>query len=134
MIKGYFTVEAACIMPLMLGIYVFLIFAMFYRYDRCLLEQDTGLMAIRESVQLGAGRTPDRYPAFQWQERAVKKGAESVTAQTTGIVSMPFARLVNLTGNGDWELAAAFTKWDTDPVGWIRLYRRIKGGAENAAD
>ena len=134
MIKGYFTVEAACIMPLMLGIYVFLIFAMFYRYDRCLLEQDTGLMAIGESTQLDGGRTQDRYPAFQWQERSVKKGIESVTAKSGGTVKMPFAKLVNLTGGGNWELTAAFTKWDTDPVDWIRLYRKIKGGAENAAD
>ena len=41
--NAYFTVEAALIIPLVLGILVFLIFIMFYQYDRCLLEQDIGI-------------------------------------------------------------------------------------------
>jgi len=48
--KGYFTVEAALVFPLAIGIYLFLIYGMLYQYDRCLLEQDIGIMALRGTI------------------------------------------------------------------------------------
>ena len=81
-------------MPLMLGIYVFLIFIMFYRYDRCLLDQDTGLMAMQQSTQLRGGRTTDRYLAFRWSDKSVRDEWGKVTAYAEGSVQMPFARLL----------------------------------------
>lgn len=40
--KGYFTVETSLILPMVLAVQVFLIYAMLRQYDRCLLEQDMG--------------------------------------------------------------------------------------------
>lgn len=132
--KGYFTVEAACIMPLMLSVYVFLIFVMFYRYDRCLLDQDVGLMAMQENAQLRGGRSMDRYPAFRWKERSIKDDLGRVTAYAEGTVRMPFAQVLQWTGTGSWDISASFAKWEVEPVEWIRLYRKVRKGAENATD
>lgn len=47
--KGYLTVEAAFVMPIVLFLYMLLILAGFYLYDRCVISQDTYLLAFRES-------------------------------------------------------------------------------------
>lgn len=46
---GYFTVEAALIMPLVIAILVPMIFLSFYSYDRCVLEQCAYAAALRGS-------------------------------------------------------------------------------------
>lgn len=46
-IRGYFTVEAAMILPVMLGVYVFIIVILMFQYDRCRLEQDMASMMIK---------------------------------------------------------------------------------------
>lgn len=44
---GYFSVEAALVLPAVLGVYVFLIVMLFVQHDRCLLEQDMASMMIK---------------------------------------------------------------------------------------
>lgn len=49
---AYFTVEAAMVLPLATGILLFVIYFMLYQYNRCLMEQDAILLALRaESIQ-----------------------------------------------------------------------------------
>lgn len=45
--KGYFSVEAALVLPVVLGVYLFLISILLVQYDRCLLEQDMASMLIK---------------------------------------------------------------------------------------
>ncbi|MDE6673509.1 MAG: hypothetical protein K2K19_01660 [Acetatifactor sp.] len=45
--EGFFSVEAALVLPAVLGVYVFLIVMLFLQYDRCLLEQDMASMMIK---------------------------------------------------------------------------------------
>lgn len=131
--KAYFTVEAACILPIVLGIYILLIYGMFYRYDRCLLEQDTALMIMKEEETL-SGRSADRYLAFQWQERQLSREIASVTARAAGKVVVPFGKLKEWTDENGWQLDVTFKKWDIDPTAWIRLYRKAMKGKEDASD
>lgn len=49
--KGSFTIEAALIMPMILGIIVLFIYASMYSHDRCVLEY---------AVQSGESVIPDR--------------------------------------------------------------------------
>lgn len=48
-LKGYMTVEATYIVPVVLVIYVMLILCGFYLYDRCVIAQDNYLIAFRGS-------------------------------------------------------------------------------------
>lgn len=56
--KGYFTVETSLILPMVLAVQVFLIYAMLRQYDRCLLEQDMGILTsvCRGGRQYARGR------------------------------------------------------------------------------
>ena len=46
---GYFTVEAALLLPFVMMSIVFMIFLSFYCYDRCILEQCAYAAALRGS-------------------------------------------------------------------------------------
>ena len=48
-LKGYMTLEAAFVMPVVLVLYLLIILAGFYLYDRCVISQDNGLLAFRGS-------------------------------------------------------------------------------------
>ncbi|MDE6202091.1 MAG: pilus assembly protein, partial [Lachnospiraceae bacterium] len=45
--KGYFTIEAALIMPLILFLYVIIILTALFLYCRCAISQDNFLLGMR---------------------------------------------------------------------------------------
>ena len=58
---AYFTVEAALIIPIVLCIFVMIIYLSFYLYDRCVMSQDWYVLSYRQSIEKGgadrAGRS-----------------------------------------------------------------------------
>ena len=44
--NAYMTVEAALLFPFVIGSILFVIYMLFFQYDRCLLDQDMGAMAL----------------------------------------------------------------------------------------
>ena len=50
-IKGYFTVEASMIIPLVIFLIAFLFYLSFFLYNRCVLSQDAYILAFRGSVR-----------------------------------------------------------------------------------
>lgn len=48
--NAYFTVEAAMIMPFMVLVQVAIIFLLFFQYNRCLMEQDAAVLALRAGI------------------------------------------------------------------------------------
>lgn len=46
-VKGYFTVEAVYLIPIILLLYILIILSGFYLYDRCVISQDCYLLAFR---------------------------------------------------------------------------------------
>ena len=48
--NAYFTVEAALVLPVVIGAILFVIYMMLFQYDRCLLEQDIGGIALWGSI------------------------------------------------------------------------------------
>lgn len=48
-VKGYMTVEAAYVMPIVLFLYVLILTAAFSLYDRCVTSQDFYVLALRGS-------------------------------------------------------------------------------------
>ena len=50
--KGYMTVEASLVLPMVFGVIMFVLSLLFYSYDRCLLEQEvTGLIVRSEYLE-----------------------------------------------------------------------------------
>ena len=47
--KGYLTLEASYVMPIVLLLYVLIILSGFYLYDRCVISQNNSLLALRGS-------------------------------------------------------------------------------------
>lgn len=133
--KAYFTVEAACVLPIVLGVYVFLIYGMFYQYDRCLLEQDVAQQVLNEqwNVEQKAGEL-EQYLAFGLEDNVLKIENGKVYAYAGGTVAAPFKELMEWTNSGSWKVEASFTSLDVSPAEWIRLSRKIMEGIENVTD
>ena len=49
--RGYMTVEAGFVIPWVIFLFVFLIYASFYLYDKCVLFQDAYTVCFRGSIQ-----------------------------------------------------------------------------------
>lgn len=130
--KAYFTVEAACVLPIVFGVYIFLIYGMFYQYDRCLLEQDVALQVLKEQwgTEQKAGEL-EQYLAFIPEDNALKKGNGKVQAYAGGTVAVPFKELMVWTGTDNWRIEARFSGIDVDFTEWIRISRKIVEGIEN---
>ena len=48
-VKAYFTVEASLVMPMVIGSIIFIMGFLLFWYNRCLMEQDLNVLAIRGS-------------------------------------------------------------------------------------
>lgn len=129
--NGYFTVEAAFIVPIALGTMVFIIYMMFLQYDRCLLEQDIGVLAMRGTVNFREdGQTTvdflngqaesvyvDKYVAFLDGGVDIRVKGAKVTVRGKGRVVMPFV--------GGKGVEVSFTNRKMDPVTFIRACRKL---------
>ena len=140
--KAYFTVEAACVLPMVLGVYVFLIYGMFYQYDRCLLEQDVALLVLEEEwsaavgteAEISSRHGTEEYPAFILKGDGLVKERSRIKAWVEGMINIPLGRFGIGNGNDKWELEAAFTCTEVRPAEWIRLSRKIMEEIGNVAD
>lgn len=121
--KGYFTVEAACVLPMVLGLYVFIIYVMFYQYDRCLAEQDVVISAI-EGIE-GVSEHSEGYLAWEWEERRMQIQNGETKVYLCGKIQVPFAELIRWVGGSEWKVETSFTRKDVDPVVWIRMFKKI---------
>lgn len=133
--KAYFTVEAMCVLPIMFGVYVFLIYGMFYQYDRCLLEQDVALQVLKEQWEEAPQKQElEQYLAFKPEENIIKKERETVSAWASGNISIPFSEIRMWTKGRNWRLEASFTSLIVDPIEWIRASRKIMEEIKNVTD
>ena len=49
-VDGFFTVEAAMVLSITLSAILLIIYLLFFQYNRCLMEQDMGTLALRGAV------------------------------------------------------------------------------------
>lgn len=131
--KAYFTVEAACVLPIVFGTFVFIIYSMFYQYDRCLLEQDVAVF-VMETLWEAQGddeRKPllhedkEGYLAFRLEDSVLEAKNSVVSVRAEGKVPAPF---------GDWQVTAIFAAKKIEPAEWIRACNKIMEEVENATD
>ncbi|MDR2547262.1 MAG: pilus assembly protein [Lachnospiraceae bacterium] len=147
--NAYMTIEAALIIPFVIGIYLFLIFTAFYLYDKTTLTQDTYILCYRGStftywedgygeVLYGrlAGRKPaearayiesrsdySRYPFFSLS-------SDKVTALQLDIFRPEVLVTMNVSGKvmsfmtADYDLEVTAVSLIENPVTQIRTARR----------
>lgn len=143
-IRAYFTVEASVIVPLILGFFLFLIYIIIYQYNRCLLEQDTAILAMRgcieqkwnvfqdnqqllQVMQQQAGKVyTEKYTAIQLEGWSVSLKNNKVKVKGNGEVTIPFVPMELWTKNKGWKLEAQYENYLINPTTFIRICQKLK--------
>jgi hypothetical protein len=132
--NGYFTVEAALILPIVLWVFLFLIYQMLFQYDRCLLEQNTGMVALRGSVmpqeQTDLLTTlqkeyesinQNKYVMFRQEEPHFTVNGDTLTVETGGYFSASLPPIIYpQTTASLWRAEVTFKNNRINPVLFIR--------------
>ena len=128
---GYFTTEAAMIIPLILILYCIIIYLCFYQYDKCLLSQDSYLVCLeissrKENPDSGRAdlntaklfmlRTFNRNIHVEGRRTSIQGSAEVGPAVFTAHSLMP----------ENWRMTFSARAQRYDPAEDVRLYRRIR--------
>lgn len=135
-IGAYFTVEAAVLYPLVLGVIVLMIYLLFFQYDRCLLEQDMGRAAVkaggrwmekkeelnRQLQEKEMFFDEGKYIAWETELPLWKLEQNHVTVEQTGRLKYPFPGMG--TTQKYWSARASFRAERNNPVEHVRKYRK----------
>lgn len=138
---GYFTVEAALILPMVFSVLIMAVSLFVFQYDRCLLEQDAGLLMLR-------GTTLNTQSEEEWemQMKSVLHGISNgkyVDWKTTELQAVLQGKKVMVRAAGssssplpEWDLLGLGSMRETEyeckgticsPVTILRLKRKMKG-------
>ena len=132
--EGYFTVEAAMVMPMVLYVIMMLIYLLFFQYNRCLLELEVGTLAVRGSMvrvknnedraewlrKQDVKRDEEKYIAWQCGETQWRLERGKLWVQQQGTLKIPFAEEV-------WSVNVNYENHVSDPVSVLRYYRKMGG-------
>lgn len=142
--NAYMTVEAALLFPFVIGSILFVIYMLFFQYDRCLLDQDMGAMALwgstiqnsdtealeAEIQKRVAGVYKEKYMMWRFSALDAALDKNRFSAKGAGAVSFPFAGL-NFWGGGNvWSAQAAYSYSRLAPVIFIRTCHRFQEAVE----
>lgn len=125
-VSAYLSVEAALVMPVVLGVYLFLIAALLVQYDRCLLEQDMASMLVKTSnhpgtpqqqleylQELTAAWDREQYLWIQPQSPHFIIQGQQIRLEAAGEYGMPvYGSLTDIGGPHRLELAFCLYNWD----------------------
>ena len=139
---AYFTVEAALLLPFVLAVIVLVIYLWFYQYDRCLLEQDAGVLALRGSVcgisdkeELmqwleGEAQKTDADKYINWTRKNIEMKLErdALKVKSAGELNYPFANISFWSGENIWKTEVTYKTELVRPVFFVRTYRKLMGG------
>jgi hypothetical protein len=131
---GYFTVEAAFIVPMALAVLVLTIYMTFFAWGRCRMVQDALILSIRESSQKSPlsenrirgeyGLKREKYPFFSSVSASLSgRGGRDVTVSGQMRIS-PMSGYFLTRGRGMGFTCTVSTP-DHDPPARFRKYRRL---------
>lgn len=136
--KGYFTVETSLILPMVLAVQVFLIYAMLRQYDRCLLEQDMGILTVyagaagntqeadRALERKNNQRQQQHYLIYEEKELSLNTDGGYIEAHSRGKVRMPDMGWQQvLSGENFLSLEAGSRIQKLEPGSFLRACRQI---------
>ena len=134
-IEAYFTVEASLVMPVVIGSVIFVICFLLYWYNRCLMEQDLSVMAVKASQS--EAKTPEelgqdlrgwrgkgmkeKHYAWEMSEVSMSKEKNWITLQRNGRLLM---------GDRIWRADASGKASQIDPSSLLRVIRRMRVSTE----
>lgn len=136
-IGGYFTVEASMVMPSVIVLTGIIFYLTFYLYDRCIVSQDTYILAFNGS--LCCGKEAEEVRQKIKKESSVKLGKKYISSVYVNWIAEADRKSVTVETKGKmaavgWKFGA---KWEaqricpTDCVRKMRLIMRIKSGLED---
>lgn len=138
--EGYFTVEAAMVLPMVCVVVLLIVYLWFFQYNRCLMEQDMGALALR-GVAIQAEDSTERieklreqadalytekYIAWDCEEIVLTTGHGVVRVEQIGTIRIPFGNSVG--GADAAEVSVSYENRLLSPVTFVRNYRRMIGG------
>ncbi len=139
-VGGYFTVEATMVLPMIMAVTLLVIYLFLFRYNRCLMEQDVGILAMRgAALQTENGEERMRqlrehaeslyrakYIAWESGEIVLKLEKGTVAVQQSAQIKFPFG----MPGMGNRIADTSTTRKNhiVSPIFFIRSYRKIMGG------
>ena len=127
-VRGYFTVEAALVIPIVLTGIVTVMYLLIFQYDRCLLEQDTGTLALRGSSMQAEDNGKrvellERQAAQQdGQKYMMYDGREPDIKWEKGVLT------IERGGNMGWknrEIKTVYRHHTVSPVFFVRQYQKL---------
>ena len=141
-LTAYFTLEAAMVLTMVMGIIVLLLYMMFYRYDRCLANQNAGTLALRgcsiqaatkeeilQNIKANALRLgSDWYIAWEQGNTDITLKGDVIKVDCTGKLVFPFRSIASDHIGEKWEVTSVYENKRILPVSFLRNYRRITGG------
>lgn len=142
--NAYFTVEAALVFPVALGTVLFIVYMLLFQYDRCLMEQDMGALALwgsrvqaedsEELRRLIRKRTNeiymDKYAVWKMLALDVKLEHNRFEVTGKGQLTFPVPGMNFWNSDNVWEAEADYHFWRVSPVDFVRLCNRIRGWLE----
>ena len=130
-VPGYLTVEASLLLPIVLGTIIFVISFQLFGYNRCLMEQNTAMLAIHGAADQTTD--PDRLKKVisDWKEEFLTDKWVGWNCKTTA-VSLGH-NVVRVTCEGylfgedsKWSAAASSESRIIKPASFLRIYRRLR--------
>ena len=136
--RGYMTVEAGFIIPWAFFIMIFLIYAGFYLYDKCVLFQDVYAICFRGSIQKEDNTQAayvnehlneqfgKKYFAVGHVDGKVEQSGKELQAYGTCRVQIPVVHFLTMTGNDSWQIQTSAKAQILNPTNIIRKCRMVE--------
>lgn len=143
-LKGYMTLEASFIIPWVIFLFAFLIYACFYLYDKCVLFQDAYVLALRGSVQkeeaemleyvnahMGA-QFGSKYFGVGRVEGKAEKSKREIKVTGNCRVKIPFDNFLTFSKESGWGISTQAVAQIINPAKVIRKCRMAESIIEKA--
>ena len=136
--RGYMTVEAGFIVPWAFFIMVFLIYAGFYLYDKCVLFQDVYAVCFRGSIQKEADfqlsyvnahlkeQFGQKYFAVEYVDGRVEQSGKELHTYGTCKVQIPIVNFLTMAGEDRWQIQTSAKAQILNPTKIIRKCRMVE--------
>lgn len=134
-LKGYMTLEASFIMPWVIFLFAFLIYASFYLYDKCVLFQDAYVLALRGSVQkeeAEALKYVNEHMGTQFGNKyfgvgrvngSAEKSKKEIKVIGSCSVKIPFDNFLTFSKESGWQISTQAAAQIINPTKVIRKCR-----------
>ena len=135
---GYMTLEAVFIIPWTVFLFVFLIYAAFYLYDKCVLFQDAYTVCFRASVQKEENGVADYLSSYMETqfgkkyfgtgkiEKSAQQSDKEVRVRGACSVKVPFLHFLTMTQAGGWQIQTEAKAQIINPTDVIRKCRMVE--------